>query len=512
MSSDAQPQPGAAARAYHQATNHSLESVRANTHRMVWKNQPRPFKLYVDTKAVPLPSPADDSTIPALQALRGAEHSRMASSVLPDHVLASILHYSAGITRTLKLTGGEMRFRAAACTGALYHNEIYVATAELGSIPAGIYQYSAQDEGLRLIRSGDHRAALVSATAAEPSAAQAPTLLIYTTTFWRNSWKYQARAYRHAFWDGGTMLANTLALAWAHQVAARLILGFADDAVNTLLDLDDEREVAIGILSLGTAAAAPPASLHPLTRLGLATVPYSPYEVPEPLIRQVHDASNLATPAEVGAWRASALTRVTRPLPSEPLQLAQVPDPTETIEAVIRRRGSARRFARTPISAEALSSILTSATQGVPADVLREGGPTTSTLYLIIHAVEGVETGTYVYDADRQALQLLQRGEFRDDAGYLDLGQELAADSAVNCYVLADLDAALAAWGDRGYRVAQLEGGIIGGRLYLASYALGLSATGLTFFDDDVIRFFSPHAQGKSVMFLTAIGNRAPRR
>ena len=50
-----------------------------------------------------------------------------------------------------------------------------------------------------------------------------------------------------------------------------------------------------------------------------------------------------------------------------------------------------------------------------------------------------------------------------------------------------------------------------GGKLYLAAYALGLGATGLTFFDDDVTRFFSPHAAGKSVMFLDAIGHPARR-
>ena len=32
-------------------------------------------------------------------------------------------------------------------------------------------------------------------------------------------------------------------------------------------------------------------------------------------------------------------------------------------------------------------------------------------------------------------------------------------------------------------------------------------ATGLTFFDDEVAGFFSPHASGKSVMFLVALGN-----
>jgi hypothetical protein len=36
-----------------------------------------------------------------------------------------------------------------------------------------------------------------------------------------------------------------------------------------------------------------------------------------------------------------------------------------------------------------------------------------------------------------------------------------------------------------------------------------LSATGLTFYDDDVIRFFSPHAKGKSVIMLVATGKNA---
>jgi nitroreductase len=49
------------------------------------------------------------------------------------------------------------------------------------------------------------------------------------------------------------------------------------------------------------------------------------------------------------------------------------------------------------------------------------------------------------------------------------------------------------------------------GKLYLAAYAQGLGASGLTFFDDDVIEFFEPHSAGKSVMFLLVIG-RSIRR
>ena len=59
--------------------------------------------------------------------------------------------------------------------------------------------------------------------------------------------------------------------------------------------------------------------------------------------------------------------------------------------------------------------------------------------------------------------------------------------------------------------MAQLEAAVNGGRLYLASYALGMGATGLTFYDDDVTDFYSPHADEKSTMFLVALGHPARR-
>ncbi|TFH46235.1 MAG: hypothetical protein E4H01_10315 [Lysobacterales bacterium] len=76
----------------------------------------------------------------------------------------------------------------------------------------------------------------------------------------------------------------------------------------------------------------------------------------------------------------------------------------------------------------------------------------------------------------------------------------------MNIYSLCSLPDVLGHFGNRGYRAAQLEGGIIAGRMYLSAYAQGFGASGLTFFDDEVTDFFSPHAAGKSVMFLIALG------
>jgi nitroreductase len=101
---------------------------------------------------------------------------------------------------------------------------------------------------------------------------------------------------------------------------------------------------------------------------------------------------------------------------------------------------------------------------------------------------------------------MLKEGEFRREAGHLGLGQEIPADCSVNVFYLADLNKVLARFGNRGYRAAQLEASVSAGKLYLAAYAQRLGASGLTFFDDDVTKFFSPHAVGKSVMFLLALG------
>jgi hypothetical protein len=86
------------------------------------------------------------------------------------------------------------------------------------------------------------------------------------------------------------------------------------------------------------------------------------------------------------------------------------------------------------------------------------------------------------------------------------LEQPLGGDAAAVIYWLAPLDAITRAFGDRGYRVANLEAGLAGGRAYLAAYAQGFGASGLTFYDDLVVEFFSPHAAGKDAIFVTALG------
>lgn len=500
---------GEAARRYHQLTKHSYWKVRLGPHGLDWANQPIPFKLYKGLEPIPLPRDLPRTGAPALEVVGSPPWPGPGRPTLAT--LASILFFSAGITKRMRYPGGEIYFRAAACTGALYHIDIYLACGDLEGLEAGVYHFGPHDFSLRQLRRGDYRGVVVEAAGHELSLARASVVALLASTFWRNAWKYRARAYRHVFWDSGTILANMLAMARAHHISARVILGFADDAINHLLGLDGQREAVVALVALGQDGPTGPPPAH-VPALHLETVPLSRHEVHYPEIAAVHKASSLADGRQAALWRRGLSPPPTPkvegrlfPLPPSP------PRQSDAIEDVILRRGSTRRFARRPLALEELAAVLACASSPVPSDVTVGEGLSLNRLFLIVNAVEGIPPGAYMYRREEHALELLKEGDFRERAGFLALEQPLGADASVDVFFLSPLDHVLEELGDRGYRAAQLEAGIGGGRAYLAAYALKRGATGLTFYDDEVTSFFSPRAAGTEPMFLVALGLPAYR-
>ena len=495
---------------YHDGTKHSYWSIRTNPHFLDWENRPLPFKIYPTIESLPLPRDVPQTGVAALSAISHHVPTAASDSVPELENLARILYFSAGITKRRESQSGEIYFRAAACTGALYEIEVYVVTSDLKGLDAGVYHFNPADVSLQLLRTGDFRGNVVQAAAMEPTVVHAPAIIIGTGTYWRNAWKYQARTYRHFGWDGGTLLANMLAVAAASGLPAHIVLGFIDSEVNRLLNLDTRHEVSLFIAPIGftSKSSLPPARQVPV--LGLETIPLSQREVEYPAMLEMHDASSLQAEEEVARWRG----RQEAFPPSAPaggiIPIRRLPEeeqPKDTIEQVILRRGSSRTFdENASITLAQLSTVLDFATRGLPADFLEPPVVQLNDLYLIVHSVEGMKPGAYFFRRDQQTLELLKEGQFRAEARHLGLEQNLPADACVDVFFLADLNRILARCGNRGYRAVQLEAGAIGGRMYLAAYAQRLGATGLTFFDDDVTSFFSPHAKEKSAIFLLAIG------
>lgn len=534
-----------AALQYHSGTKHTYQSIRMHPNILDWDNKPLLFKIYPTLEVTRLPRDFNETRRPALSAI-AAPAATSETEVIPDlDTLAPLLFFSAGVIRSKKYPQGETFFRAAACTGALYEIELYFACTDLYAkelpaknavksdrakdqpaqsatqkaerspcLAAGLYHFGVAEFGLRQLRSGDFRQILVEATGEDPSVAHAPVIVICTGTYWRNAWKYRSRTYRHFGWDNGTILANLLAMCAASNLPATVVAGFVDSPVNSLLGLDTKREIAFSLVPIGHQNAAPP-SAPQIEPLELATVPYSSSEVDYPAMRKMHEFSSLTSAQEAATWAGRTPATPLSPPKGNITSLQPLDDagiPQDTIEQVISRRGSTRQFSRDPLTLAQLSTILDRATRGISADFLDPFGARLNDLYLIVNNVQRVLPGAYIYHRDQKMLELLKSGDFRDKAGYLALEQQLAADAAVDVFFLADLKAILQRFGNRGYRAAQLEAGIIGGKLYLAAYAQGLGATGLTFYDDDVVSFFSSHARGKSAIFLVALGRSAQRK
>ncbi len=473
---------------YHELTKHSPTSVRAGTHRIDWMDQPEPFKNYLDLIPIPLPKRSPNTGFPVSSALIG----RLGELRELDWTeLARILKLAAGVKSVRpQPSGTPVYLRNYACAGALYPIEVYAACSGVAGLEDGLYHYNPQDDALRLIRPGDSRPYLVRAGGFRPSLAEAPLTVILTGIPWRTNWKYRARGYRHLFWDSGMIVANLLALAASGGHTSEVVAGFADDELDRLVGIDGRTEMSLCLVPMGfgqgdrEAAAAsegPAAEIeHAVGKLSFRTREYDE-------VLEAHLATTLRSPAEAQFWQQD-------PYPNK----APPPEPTALtgIEKTIRRRGSKRQFSWKSILKEDLEGIISASTYSLACD----WGQDLTQIGVIANAVDGVEPGAY---AAVWGMQQIAFGNLREKAKFLCLEQDLGGDAAATLFLMTDLEDAAATLGPRSYRAAQLNAGIVGGRIYLSAYASGLGATGLTFYDEEVRSFFQTEAEP---MLVVAVG------
>jgi SagB-type dehydrogenase family enzyme len=491
----------AAILAYHEATKHSPESIRQRPHFLDWDNRPFPFKVYLGLDQFPLPADVPSDNVPALEAIATTDVDEPAPG-LDLEAIVRLLVRGAGVHHTVTYANGQVfHFRNYASAGALYPVEVYVACAETPDLPAGVYHFQPRDPALTRLRDGDYRGHLVRATASEPAVVAAPAVLVLTGIPWRTAWKYTERGYRHLFWDAGMILANLLGLAACARLPGRVVLGFADAEVGALFGLEERREfplclVAVGVGGEVNAAEAPPGEV------AFKVAPLSHKELVHEGILQANDTGRVNSPDDVGGGRCDAGAE-----PTPKFRPASDGAPTDSLVEVIRRRGSARLFEKGPVPAGVLVDILARATVGISTDYAPAGSQLVEA-YLIANALEDSPSGAYVFRDSE--LALLRAGNFRNEAWFLCLEQGLGATAAATIFLMADLRRTIGALGPRGYRAAQLEAGVVAGRIYLGAYAYRFGATGLTFYDDSVTEFFHPDAEGKSCMLVVAVGE-SPR-
>jgi hypothetical protein len=343
--------------------------------------------------------------------------------------LARTLFLSAGVVRTSPRSHNRTAlFRAAGSAGGRFPMELYVSARGLDGLADGVHWYDPVAHALLQVG---------------PPAGGEATTLVVTGIPWRTGWRYVERGFRHIYWDSGTMLAQTLALA-----PGRLFTTFPDAQVTRLVGADGVQEFAVALVALGPGALA----IEPGGEAAAGTIDRHPVEFPlVTKAQRAGDGDVLGAP-----W-----------LSAPPLDLE--PPPSRDLDAVILQRGSTRLMdAGATVPRDGYEFALASALRGI--DVPH---------YVAAHGVEGVSPGLYRWP---ELETPLRRGDLRHELLVACWDQDLGRDAAY--VVMAAID--LAGLDDRAYRAAQLAAGIVEGRLHLAAYALGLGASGMTFLDSEI--------------------------
>ncbi|ELZ20288.1 SagB-type dehydrogenase domain protein [Halosimplex carlsbadense 2-9-1] len=509
------------AREYHERTSYSPERLRERDFEREESNRPRPDKTYEDLPRVSPNGEPDPPETPALAAVAtdGPAPPAAATDADGDPDIGTLCHYAAGITTELEIGGERYRYRAAACTGALYHVDCYAVAGDCGAFSPGVYHFDPQSGEFDVLREGDYRGVLQAASGDHSGVADAPVTFVATSQWWRNAWKYRDRTYRHAFWDAGTVLANLLAVAHGGGHRAEIVAGFADDPVVELLGLDPDEEAPLALAPVGSGSPVAESVETPdVDPIDPAERPLSEDPVDYPLVSDAWRGSRLEDGDAAAAWRGIFVHEVAdaslgeRADDAEWVDLDPVDAETASARPVgnaIERRGSCREYSREPISARKFATVMDRALGGVPADAFAGDLRGLVDCYCLVHAVSGIESGVYEYHPGTDELERVRETD-RERAGELALGQDVVGDAAVNVYLVADVDAVVSEFGNRGYRLAQLEAGVVLGRLYLATYAhRSLGGRGFTFFDTEVAEYLAPHADGQTPMTLFAFGKPA---
>jgi SagB-type dehydrogenase family enzyme len=345
---------------------------------------------------------------------------------------------------------------------------------------------------------GDLLVDLEPATFHHPGVAQARCLLVLTGVWRRSAWRYRDRGYRRVLLDTGHVMGNAVLAAAAEGLRVTPVADFADDAVDGLLLLDPGVE---GSLLVAVVEEGGTMNIRAPGRSDVADARSSPEE--GGWIPSIHDAARMRWTSAAGP-RAGGL-----PLPEDEviaLEDEPLPGGAPVLEA-IRLRRSTRRFRTGTLPEEALGRILAHAFPPFgspdPLAVIAHGLLDT---WVVIADVADFAPGVYRYDVDSHALRPVRALGPRRALYECCLLQELGRDAAATVIHTVDLPRAVARWGERAYRYAHLEAGLIGERLDLAALRLGLGASGIGGFFDDFVNALLGIGPEHAVVYLTTIG------
>lgn len=206
---------------------------------------PTGFKRYIYAPRKALPAARAVDTASLWKTMSGRRSIRHYSGGnVSIECISDLAFYALGTAE-----GGQRR--SVPSGGGLYPLELYVISARVPNLSAGLYHYEPRSHALSELNRTDCLSTIRDATFIPEATKDAAAVLILTAVFGRSKIKYGERAYRFALLEAGHVMQNICLTATALGLGSCPIGGFVDDKLNDLLDVDGVEEAVLYAALIG---------------------------------------------------------------------------------------------------------------------------------------------------------------------------------------------------------------------------------------------------------------------
>jgi SagB-type dehydrogenase family enzyme len=490
------------------------EKELSNNHHVNWEERPLPYKLYQNLPSVPLCSEVPFS---------------LESTFKTRPTLSSISHflwYTFGITQFADISMEQMyvQRRFVPSGGALYPNELYIYL-KMDDIPHGVYHYDVAHHRLLLVREGDFDAYLHLALGSRCEIEKTFGTVFISTMFWKNFFKYKNFSYRLQGLDTGALIGQLLEVAKRYQFESTVYVQFLDEAINHLLGLSTKEESVYAVIPLSQDASIKwfiqPKNLITATQLSQQVRKINHcYSIGSerieeyPMVVKANTASlmeQMNLVREITNERNRIETNEFHPLPS-------VSGRIYDFSLACRKRYSPEMdFVLKEITEQQLAYLFQEATRSFEyrndLDCLARNQQPRVSIYACLYRVKGVRNGAYYYDEQKHRLVKIRAG---DQRGELQLAMTLdnvnLQQIPVCIHIVGEKEYKKQLLGYRGYRIQQMEAGMLLQRLLLAASSIGLGGHPLLGYDANRCdNLYTLHAKRQTTLIQLPIGTHYNR-
>lgn len=472
-----------------------------------WDDAPLPYKLYRGLPVIPL-----TGDVPLTLDRREAHGEPGLEE------LGHFLWYVYGITQYAQsafledpeertaVSYAQLLRRFVPSGGALYPNELYVYI-KLEDVPKGIYHYDVAHHRLQLLREGNYDSYL-SRGLGNCDVSDCFCTVFVSTVFWKNFYKYNNFSYRLQGLDAGVIIGQALEVADRMGFSSRVCYQFLDRSINHLLGLSEQDESVYAMIPLSIYPSAQWVDninreehvsaaelLQEVSLLKAETYNRSKRILDYPMLKEMNEASMFETTQSFVKIKKD--DRVKRSLGTESILLPFTESFSYDLASVCRERHSPDiDFMMGKVSQTQLATLFKESFSVIyhnDLDGTHGKSPTRVSLYGCFYNVEGVPNGAYFYDKSAHGLCRITQGDYREFLQYgLTMPNVNLFQVPLCLHVVGDKDHLKEELGYRGYRIQQMEAGILVQRLLLISCALGMGGHPLLGFNtkqcDDLYR------------------------